>query len=142
MMMSLRVQRRLLCCTNNRLFDGRRVIADFFDEKKYKDGKYGEPSGCNSGGAAGKNGGTAEGDDATEGTASIEGAAAAPQESMSKVAEVSSNSPDLDCAKGDDATFNAATHVAVEKCTNSLARSGSSDDTDSNSKSEMPEECG
>ncbi len=52
----LRVERRLLCCyTNNRLFDGRRVIADFFDEEKYKDGKYAEPSGCNSRG----------GDDAT-----------------------------------------------------------------------------
>ncbi len=84
-----------LCYTNNRLFDGRRVIADFFDEKKYKDGIYGEQSGWNDG-EEGKNGGTAGCDEATEG-------AAAPRESTPKAAE-DSNSPNLDCGRGDDDT--------------------------------------
>ncbi len=125
-----------LCCTNNRFFDGRRVIADFFDEEKYKDGRYGEQSCCNNG-EEGKNNGTAGCDEATEGAA----AAAAPRESTPKTAE-DSNSPDLDCGRGDDDTNLKVTQATVEICTNSLVGTGSDDAAaeDFNSKSEMPQE--
>eukprot|EP01084_Bolivina_argentea_P163508 284449_1 len=117
----------------SRLFDGRRVIADFFDEKKYKDGIYGEQSDWNDG-EEGKNGGTAGCDEATEG-------AAAPRESTPKAAE-DSNSPNLDCGRGDDDTNLKVTQATVEICTNSLVGTGSDDAAaeDFNSKSEMHQE--
>ncbi len=80
--------------THNRLFDGRRVIADFFDETKHKNGIYGEQSGCNNG-VEGKNGEAAGCDEATE------GAGDALQESMAKAVE-DSNLPNLDCGRGND----------------------------------------